>query len=296
MLSTLLKTIVRSVAVGALATTAMLQPVHALDVDPGDYTALPAGTNLAILYGQHAQRNATFGNGNKAPGNNKLDSDIGLLRMVHYMDIGGYIVDPQFILPFGKLKAKGDLGPVLGSNSGVGDLLVGATLWFTKPGDKTHFGITPFLSLPTGQYNKNDPLSIGENRYKLILNAGYITPLSEKLILDVIGDVTLFGKNDDIVGGGSAKQKAQYQFQSYLRYQLSGTTDLRGGVSYTTGGKTRINGVDQNNKTETFKFNVGVAHFLSPTQQVLATVGRDTSVENGFRENARLNLRFLQVF
>lgn len=295
MFSTLLKTIVRGAAAGALATTAMLQPAHALDVDPGDYTALPAGTNLAILYYQHAQRNALYANGNKAPGSNKLDSDIGLLRMVHFMDVGGYIVDPQFILPFGKLKAKGDLGPVLGNNSGVGDLLVGATLWFNKPGAKTQFGITPFLSLPTGQYNKNDPLSIGENRYKLILNTGYITPLSEKVILDLIGDVTLFGKNDDVVGG-TMKQKPQYQFQSYLRYQLSGATDLRGGVSYTTGGKTRINGVDQNNKNETFKFNVGVAHFLSPTQQVLATVGRDTSVENGFRENARLNLRFLQVF
>ncbi len=295
MISIFRKHFARGAAASALAAAAVLNPAHALDVDPGDYTALPAGTNLAIVYYQHAQRNALYANGNKVPGNNKLDSDIGLLRMVHFTEIGGYIVDPQFILPFGQLKAKGDLGPVLGKNSGVGDLLVGATLWFNKPSDKTHFGITPFLSLPTGQYNKNDPLSIGENRVKLILNAGYITPLTEKLLLDVIGDVTLFGKNDDVVGG-TMKQKAQYQFQSYLRYQLSGTTDLRGGISYTTGGKTRINGVDQNNKTETFKFNVGFAHFLSPTQQVLATVGRDSSVENGFRENARLNLRFLQVF
>lgn len=296
MLSTFLKTIARGAAAGALATTALMQPAHALDVDAGDYTALPAGTNLAIVYGQHAQRNAIFSNGNKAPGNNKLDSDIGILRLVHFMDIGGYIVDPQIILPFGKLKAKGDLGPVLGSNSGVGDLLVGATVWFNQPSSKTHFGITPFLSLPIGQYNKNDPLSLGENRVKLILNTGYITPLTDKVTMDLVADVTLFGKNDDIAGGGTLKQKAQYQFQGFLRYALSGSTDLRGGMSYTTGGETRINGVAQNNENKTLKFNVGVAHFLSPTQQILATVGRDSSVENGFRENARLNLRFLQVF
>lgn len=278
----------------ALAAASWL-PAHALDVDPGDYTVLPAGTKLAVMYYQHAQRNATYANGNKAPGNNRLDSDIGLFRAVTYMDVGGYIIDPQIILPFGKLKAKGDLGPVLGSNSGVGDMLVGGTLWFNKPGSKTHFGITPFLSLPIGQYDKNDPLSLGENRWKFILNAGYITPLTDKVTLDLIGDFTAFGKNNDSAGG-TLKQKVQYQAQSYLRYHLDATTDLRGGLSYTWGGETSLNGVDQNNKQKTSKFNVGVAHFLRPTTQVLATYGRDISVENGFRENGRLNLRLLQVF
>ena len=32
--------------------------------------------------------------------------------------------------------------------------------------DKEHFGITPFVWLPTGQYSRNDPLSLGENRWR----------------------------------------------------------------------------------------------------------------------------------
>lgn len=291
-----IKHFARASAIAAVATCLLAPSAHAIDVDAGDYTVLPAGTTLGLVYYQHAERNALFANGSKAPGRNKLNSDIGIVRGVKYLDIGGYIVDPQFLLPFGKLSAKGDLAPALGNNSGVGDLILAATVWLNKPGEKTHIGITPFLVAPTGQYDKNDPLSLGENRWKFILQGGYITPLSDKVNLDVVADVTLFGKNDDIAGGGSLKQKPQYQLQSFLRYQLSGTTDLRAGVSFTTGGKTRINGVEQNNKTETTKFNVGVGHFISPTTQLLATVGRDTSVENGFREGSRVNLRLLQIF
>ena len=282
-------------AVAAMGAAAAMQPAHAIDVDAGDYTALPAGTNLGLVYYQHAQRNALYGNGNKAPGNNKLNSDVGILRGVHFMDIGGYIVDPQFLLPFGKLQAKGDLGPVLGSGSGVGDLILAATVWLTKPGEKTHFGITPFIVAPTGKYDKNEALNLGENRWKFILQGGYITPLSEKVLLDVVGDVTLFGKNKD-APGGTLKQDAQYQAQTFLRYQLAPTSDVRVGLSHTWGGETRVNGVDQNSKQRTTKYHVGFSHFLGAKTQVLATVGRDGSVENGFRENARVNLRLLQIF
>jgi hypothetical protein len=51
-----------------------------------------------------------------------MDSDIGILRMMHFMKIEGFTVDPQFLLPFGRLEGRGDLGAVLGERSGVADL------------------------------------------------------------------------------------------------------------------------------------------------------------------------------
>lgn len=38
----------------------------AMDVDAGDYTALPAGTNLGLLHYQHAERNRLYANGSVA--------------------------------------------------------------------------------------------------------------------------------------------------------------------------------------------------------------------------------------
>lgn len=287
----------KALALSVITTALLLAwPAHAIDVDAGDYTALPAGTSLGLVYYQHATRNKLYSAGNQVAINPKLTSDIGIVRGVHFMDIGGYIVDPQFLLPFGKLSAKGDIA-ALGSNTGVGDLLLAATVWLTKPGGKTHFGITPFISAPTGQYDRNDALSLGENRWKYALQAGYITPLSDKITLDMAGDVQLHGKNTDFgASGQTMEQKPLFQAQAFLRYHLSGATDLRVGVSHQTGGQTKLDGVSQDDRIATTKFQFGVAHFIGPKTQLLATYGRDASVRQGFKENGRINLRLLQIF
>lgn len=277
--------------------TLFASSASAFDVDAGDYTALPAGTTLAAVYYQHASRDALYANGDKLPGSNRLDSDVGILRGVHYMNVGGFIIDPQFLLPFGSLKGKDSLA-ALGQESGFGDLILATTLWLVnKPESSTYFGITPFLQLPTGDYDKNRALNLGENRWRLTLQGGYITPLADKLLLDVIGDVTVYGKNDDF-GPSSAKmtQKAQYQLQTHLRYNLTPSWDVRLGLSYVAGGETEIDNVAQNNRQRTSKFTVGSGYFITPTLQFLANYGRDISVENTFREDNRFNLRLLTLF
>jgi hypothetical protein len=251
-------------AVFALAAALAGTPARAVDVDAGDYTALPAGTKLFLAYYQHAQRNKLYSGGDQLPGSNKLDSDIGILRGVYFTEIGGHIVDPQFLLPFGQLKGKGDLS-VLGSNSGVADLLLAATVWFNPPGSKENFGITPFVWVPIGQYDRNQALNLGENRWKFALQAGWIKPLSDAVTMDVAADVTLFGKNDDFGPlGQTLKQKALFQLQGWLRYHLSPAADLRLGLSHSSGGKTEVDGVSQDNRSSSSTFSIGGAYFVGP--------------------------------
>lgn len=269
----------------------------AFDVDAGDYTALPAGTTLAAVYYQSASRDALYANGSRVAGDNRLDSSVGILRGVHYMNVGGYTIDPQFLLPFGSLEGKGALSG-LGRESGIGDLILASTLWLVnQPERGTYFGLTPFLQLPTGDYDRNRALNLGENRWRLTLQGGFITPLADKLLLDVIGDVTVFGKNDDFgPTGAKLTQKAQYQLQTHLRYNLTPSWDVRLGLSHINGGETEVDGVSSNDRQRTSKFTIGSGYFITPTLQVLANYGRDISVENGFREDNRLNLRLLTLF
>ena len=269
----------------------------AVDVDAGDYTALPAGTNLAMIYYQNASRNELYSGGDKVSGDFSLASDVGILRGVHFTEIGGYIVDPQFLLPFGKLGAGKDIA-ALGEESGVGDLILAATVWLVnKPEDNTYFGITPFLYLPTGTYDNEEGLNLGENRYKFVLQAGYITNLTDDIALDLVADVMLYGENDEF---GAAKQtmeqEASFQLQAFLRYTMNPGWDFRVGLSQTFGGETEVDGIKKDDAPEVTKMSVGTTYFISPSIQLLATYGRDLSVENGFSEDNRLNLRVLKVF
>jgi hypothetical protein len=278
----------------ALGTTAS----HAIDIDAGDYTAFADGTNLGMLYAQHAERNRLYANGQRVPGDDDLDSDIGVLRVIHFMKIGGFTVDPQFLLPFGRLKGRGDLGPVLGSGNGVGDLALAATVWaIENPADREYFGITPFLYVPTGTYDASRPLNLGENRWKYALQAGYIRGVGEKFTFDVAADVTAYGRNDKAdAAGHDLTQQPTMQLQGFVRYAMTPAWDLRVGVSHAIDGETKLAGVSRHDEAHVTKIQLGTAAFVGTRTQLLATWGRDVRVDNGFMESSRINLRLLQLF
>jgi hypothetical protein len=272
---------------------------YALDLDADDYAAgaIPAGTNLALLYYQYAKRNKVYSNGSQVAGGD-VTSDVGILRLVRFVDIAGFRADPQILLPFGSLNASNNLS-ALGSSSGVGDLIVTATVWLVnKPAEGEFFGITPAVYVPIGSNDKNKALNLGENRWKYLLQAGYTTPvLTKNLSMQLAADVTAFGKNDDFgPTGQSQSQKPLYQFQAWLKYAVSPTFDLRVGTSHFTGGETSINGIANNDRTRTTNAKVGFGWSFAPGWNAVALYGRDLSVHNGLKESNRINLRLLKVF
>lgn len=271
--------------------------VLALDVDPGDYTPLDPGTKLGLIYLQHAERRGLYTNGSNVAGHNVLDSNIGILRAVSYQNLGDTLTNLQLLLPFGQLKGRDD-SSALGSQSGVGDPILASAYWLYNEPSKGHsLAITQYLYLPVGEYHRDDALNLGENRWKYVFQGGYIHGLSQKWFLDVTADVTVFGKNDDYTFAGvDMKQRPQYQTQSYLRYKVSSRLEVYAGVSRLWGGETKVDGVMQSDQPNQKKFMVGTSFFIAPKTQVLATYGQDFSVENGFKEDTRLNLRLLHVF
>ena len=46
----------------------------------------------------------------------------------------------------------------------------------------------------------------------------------------------------------------------------------------------------------TTKMALTASTFVSPSLQVLVSVGRDLKVDNGFKESSRLNVRMLKLF
>ncbi|MCY1288266.1 putative MetA-pathway of phenol degradation [compost metagenome] len=269
-------------------------PARALDLDAGDYVAAPAGTTLGLLYLQGAERDHLYQRGERIADSPGLDSQIGMLRLVHYTDLAGFRVAPQVLLPFGRLDGRDGLE----DSSGLADPILAMPLWLLNdPDRRRYFGITPYLFLPLGEYDSDDDLNLGENRWKLDLQAGFATGLTERLSLDLAADVMFYGRNRHYGSGRwTHRQKPSYQYQGFLRYQLTPTLDLRGGLSWLDGGENRVDRQWLDDRQESGKWSLGCSWFFLPKTQVAATYGRDFEVENGFREEHRLNIRLMQVF
>ena len=293
----------KSLALGStliLAMSIFSVPTQAAEIatDPGDYTPLPAGVNLGILYGQYATRDAAYADGNKVPAEAGLDTTIGLARFVHYMDIGGIIVDPQIIVPFGKVELTEPFGPLQPtSESGIGDPIIGATAWvLNNPDDQQWVGLSAFASVPVGQYDENKgPVNIGENRWKGIFQAAYVKHLNSSVVLDLIAEYSVYGDNDDFLGFKREQEDAQ-SLQSHLRYLLSKQSHVALSYYHSFGGETTVGGQKQDDRVNTNRWQATYATFVDPTVQLQFQAGQDIDVENGFKEDTRVNLRILKVF
>lgn len=288
-----------TLAILASSTTCFSAEVS---TDPGDVSPLPPGVNLGLVYYQHASRDAYFSGGNKLTSTNKLDTDIALLRFVHYTTIGNFLVNPQFIIPFGSVNLKdSSLGLPFSSKtaSGVGDPLVGASLWlWQKQENKESIEVTGFISLPLGNYDyANGPINLGENRWKAIGHIGYSRAIFDSLSFDIIGEVTKYGDNDKYISNGIKKeQKSAQSLMMHLKYSIAPSSYIAFSYFHDFGGETSINGNEQSDKMNNSRWLATYATFVEPSIQLQVQFGQAIKVQNGFEENSRLNLRLLKVF
>jgi hypothetical protein len=271
---------------------------QALEVSPGDFEPLPAGTDAVLFYYQHAQRSDLYQDGHKTSDNAKLSSDVGILRYIHAIRLAENLSwEPQVLLPFGYMNASGDVG-ALGDTHGVGDPIITAPFKWTLPtANKDVFALAPYLYIPIGSYDRKDALNLGENRWRATLQAAYIHHFSTQWALDTVADVSWVSTNNDY-GPARAKREenTRYEYQTAVRYNWTPSTTFALGGGYVTGAATSIDGVDQHDGVSTSYARFTVTHFVDPTLQLQAQLGKDIEVEQGFKEGARLNLRVLKVF
>lgn len=274
---------------GAIASAGVIA------TDPGDYVAFPAGTNLALLYYNHAERNDVYLNGHKqeVPGFG-LDNDIAAFRAVHYMQLGPLLAAPQVIVPFGSLRMSGALDD---STDGVGDPMFGSAFWLVNdPQRQRYLSFGTWVAAPLGSHDGDDgPLNLGENRWKGILHTSYTQSLFGNLSGEVTAEWDFFGKDDDF-SGMTREQSHIFELQTHLRYDFSPGNFVGASYYHTTGGENRLNGVDLDDSLNTKRYLLSVAHMVTPTVQLLGQVGQDLDVRNGPKEDFRVSFRLLKIF
>lgn len=292
-MTTRIKTITAGAA--ALCAAAFAHGAMAQAIDAGDYIPAPAGVKLGIVYAQFSHSNALYANGNKVDPNAELDTAVSVFRYVAYTKLMGKTFDYQVIQPYGHVEAGGSVA-ALGSATGFADTIFVATLWPIENHETgTYLGISPYIYAPTGEYDADKPINLGENRWRGVLQAVLSQKLSDKWVGEIAGDVTLYGDNKDNAAG-RLQQDPTWRVQAFARYKIDSANEANLRLMYVRSGETQVGGIDRNDDGATVSAMATWQHNFKPTLQFLTQVGTDLKTDNGFKEAARLQFRIVNVF
>lgn len=258
------------VALIALQATSVLADVRP---DPGDYTGLPAGTNLALGYAQVIRGDTAYADGRKAVDNLDLSLNVGIFRYVHFTKLGDYIIDPQVILPFGTQR----IGLLDAENSGIGDLVFGGTLWtIADLAHGEHLGWSIFVTAPTGS-DKNEGFAISGNRWATDLQVGYIRKLGTKWTLDLIGETEFYQDQRET----NSERDPLLQGHAHLRHHLSDATYVAATYRHAWGAREKLDGVEIAGNKNNGSAMLTWASFVSKQWQVQLQYMQDLTIEEG---------------
>lgn len=271
----------------------------ALDIQPRDYRLLPAGTNLALAYYDFAHRGSVkIDNGPTYKDNTTLDSHIGILRYVHYTELGGLPVAVQALLPFGGLTNGKIAGAGLENAGGFGDPYLSVVIWPYHDAEQgTDVAIASYTQPPLGDYDRSRALNLGANRWTQDFQLSLTQSLGKSLTWEVEGDAIFYSANTNAnLSGQTLKQDPTFQLQSWLSYDLTPTSYVAAGYNAYFGGKQKVAGTPNGFKTSLQQVRGTYAQFITPSVQALGSLYHDVAVDGGFKRDVGFTLRILKVF
>ena len=257
---------------------------YALANNARDYLPLPADTISLNLYYDMQFGNKYYQDGDVLSKDMDMKSNVSLLRPIYYTELWGKIVAPQLILPFGRVELNGN------QSSGIGDLqLAFAMFLINDMKNKFVFGYTPYITLPTGEYDRERSVNFGDNRWSTKHEIAFVKGFGEKFWLEWYNSVEFFFDNTDAAGNNNEKvtssKEAQYNAEVHCSYTF--TKSLFGSVDYyfSYGGETELDGHDQNDLTRTHTAGIGLNLMLNDCTQATIDYRQDLEVKNGIKAN-----------
>ena len=294
--------------------TLCIQPLAALAIDlqPNDIVAPLPGKNHAMVSYVNSESGTYYKNGApptaaalsflKSP---DISTQTAVLRVSSSYAFSDLPAISYFQLPYGTIKPSGSLTLYPGNtaaDTGIGDLTFATAIWpYSDREARKYFGIAGYLTAPTGSYNSQRLVNMGENRYKSDIQMGYQQPIAENLDGMIAVDTMWFGGNSSCQTSCLSRtattlnQKPLITTQLGPIYKINQTYTVGASYFYVAGGATTIGNAYQNNVVNTQRFLLsGLAYY--PFGRISLQYGRDMEIKNGFVETRRLALRYTTEF
>jgi hypothetical protein len=219
-----------------IALAMMSNITFAIDLQPGEIKA-PAGTfNAAQMSYVYVEKGDKYTHGSKTSSTSNIKQNAFLLRLSHAFEINQIPAIVYAASSINHLENR-DVPNAANTNSnGIGDTTLVFALWpYVDRAKEEYLGLATYLTLPTGEYDKNSAVNIGSNVYQTAFQAGYQRKLIDNVNWMSALDVVLAGDNNQFLGNKKLEKDPLYNFQTGLQYVFNPTYSASVGYFYTVG-------------------------------------------------------------
>ena len=278
-------------------TLAMMSNISfAIDLQPGEIKA-PVGTfNAAQMSYVYVEKGDKYTHGSKTSSTSNIKQNAFLLRLSHAFEINQIPAIVYAASSINHLENR-DVPNAANTNSnGIGDTTLVFALWpYVDRAKEEYLGLATYLTLPTGEYDKNSAVNIGSNVYQTAFQAGYQRKLVNNVNWMSALDVVLAGDNNQFLGNKKLEKDPLYNFQTGLQYVFNPTYSASVGYFYTVGGESTLDGADRGDINKIHRYQLtgqGIYNF----GRLMLQYGSEFANENSYIEDHRLIARYAFKF
>lgn len=199
-----------------------------------------------------------------------------------YLDLGGRTALATVLMTAGNATTDVD-SLVTQSTRGVGDLTLqltvnvagGPAMNLTRfaeyePGTQLSFLLA--VTAPTGNYDPDRLLNMGENRWAFRAGLPFVQPLGsmapgKATTLEILPSAWFFGSNTDFAGGLTLEQAPLFLAEAHLTHDLTDGLFLSLDSWLQLGGETTLDGVKQEDAQEAGFLGITVGYMLNEAVQ-----------------------------
>ena len=237
----------------AWAVLTLAGATHAQELEPRAYRVLPVGVSFVVGSYQFSSGNVLFDA--TAPVEDlEIDVHVASLSYMRTIGLAGRSASISVAVPRVYARGSGRLGGELveRDRSGWADararlvvnLLGGPAMSmheFATFEQRRTLGVGLTISGPTGQYDSDNVVNFGANRWGLKPEVGYSMERGP-WILDTALGVWLFTRNDDGPGGATVTQDPIWSWQGHVSYGFANGMWIALDLNYFYGGEISVGG------------------------------------------------------
>jgi Putative MetA-pathway of phenol degradation len=295
----------RLVVATILATCALCPPQALAQVPARFYLkSLEGGNGVPLIVNSISGNTNPFDPSHRVTAGANFDATLAIGGYAHTFSVGDRAAMAAILFPMGRLSGDVTVGAttVSQSASGFGDPMLEFDINVIGPKAQKNLAdalryepgfsldLIADLAIPIGEYNSSQSLNIGQNRWYGRLGAPITWQLGSwvpgrRTTLEFLPAVWMFGTNDNFVGQ-KMTTKPMVQLDAHLTRDFTEHLWGAGDLSWYTGGKATINGVEGKKLN-----NVGLGLTLgySINENLNLTVGYKSTVGDSAPTDLRMD-------